>query len=174
MGVGRIARPGWYPVAQGRLLWNGGVAIGIAISRFALTLRVRHALTTRAEISVVLTERRIVFTALQGIVLTAICFSIAHPGLSGLVSVQLNARSDYQLIALAKRRLRLPPSRSRPRFELLEDGVTIEMNEWRKLEARQGTSNDRLWALGSRLIHSQNASAVASATPDRKLSASLS
>jgi hypothetical protein len=28
--------------------------------------------------------------------------------------------------------------------------------------------------LGSRLVHSQNASAVASATPDRKLAASLS
>ena len=80
-GIGRL---GWYLAAQSRLLWNGGVAIGIAISRFAFTLSVRHALTTRAEISVVLTKRRIVFTALQGIVLPAICFSIAHAGLSGL------------------------------------------------------------------------------------------
>ena len=36
------------------------------------------------------------------------------------------------------------------------------------------TKKDKIVFLGSRLIHSQKATAVASATPDRKLAASLS
>ena len=48
---------------------------------------------------------------------------------------------------------------------------SIENEVWGGSEDRQ---NDILYELGSRLIQSQNAMAVARATPDRKLAASLS